>query len=124
MQDCIKINDEKIYQPDRGLGYDFAVTYTEDSERTQNGIGHFTPLFTVERLSYTATNIPQPEATKILKAIDSGRSFKLHYFSLHYGEWRDGTFYVGQGEMEIGSLEDENRYLSSLSFDMTGVNPI
>lgn len=124
MQERIEINDIAIYQPDSGLGYSFATTYTEDSERAQNGKGHFTPLFTVEMLNYTATNIPQPEATKILKMVDSGKNFKLHYFSLHHGKWMDGTFYVGKGDMEIGSLQDENRYLSSLSFDMTGVNPI
>lgn len=124
MQDYIKINDEKIYQPDRGLGYDFAVTYTEDSERTQDGVAHFTPLFTVERLSYTASNIPLSEASKILQKIDTGRSFKLHYKSVHYGKWRDGQFYVANGEISIGSLEEDNEYLSSLSFDMTGVNPI
>lgn len=123
-QDKIRINGAEIYQPDKGLVYNFETTYTEDSARVQTGQGHFTPLFTVEQLGYTATHIPQEEATKILQMVDSGQQFTLHYFSMHYGGWRDAAFYVGQGNMEIGSLEAGNEYLSSLSFNMTGVNPI
>ena len=124
MQDQIRINGKDIWQPDSGLAYDFETTYTEDSARVQTGKGHFTPMFTVERLGFTATDIKQPEATKILQMIDKGQHFTLHYFSMHYGTWRDDTFYVGQGNMSIGSLEENNEKLDSLSFNMTGVNPI
>lgn len=123
-QDSIKINGKEIYQPDENLAYNFETTYTEDSGRVQTGKGHFVPLFTVEQLGYTATNIPQPEATKILRMIDGGQEFTLHYFSMHYGHWRDGTFYVGQGNMSIGTLKDGEEELESLSFNMTGVDPI
>lgn len=123
-QNKILINGTEIYQPDKGLSYDFETTYSTDSTRVQSGTGHFTPLFTVEQLNYTATHIPQKEATKILQMIDKGKNFTLHYFSMHYGKWRDGTFYVGKGGMTIGSLEEGEEYLESLSFNMTGVNPI
>lgn len=124
MQDRIRINNTDIYQPDSGLAYNFATTYTEDSGRVQTGTAYITPMFTVEQLGFTATGIPQPEATKILRMVDKGQRFTLHYFSMHYGGWRDDIFYVGKGDMSIGSLEDGNETLDSLSFNMTGVNPI
>ncbi len=123
-QDTIKINGQEIYQPDENLAYDFETTYTEDSGRVQTGTGYFIPLFTVEQLNYTATDVPQAEATKILQMIDSGHEFTLHYFSMHYGRWRDGRFYVGKGDLSIGTLEDGEETLQSLSFNMTGVDPI
>lgn len=123
-QDRIRINNTDIYQPDKNLAYDFETTYTSDSTRVQTGVGKFTPMFTVEKLNYTATHIPQPEATKILQMVDTGQNFTLHYFSMHYGRWRDDMFYVGQGGMIVGELEEGNEYLDSLSFNMTGVNPI
>nr|DAE23905.1 MAG TPA: hypothetical protein [Siphoviridae sp. ctoWO12]DAJ81050.1 MAG TPA: hypothetical protein [Caudoviricetes sp.] len=123
-QQRIDINSAGIYQPDSGLTYSFESTYTSDSTRTQDGVGHFTPMFTVEQLGYTATGIPVAEATKILRQIIKGKSFTLHYYSLYYGAWRDDTFYVGKGECEIGTLEDGGETLSSLKFNMTGVNPI
>lgn len=123
-QQKLMMNSTEVWQPDSGLGYNFETTYTQDATRTQDGIGHFTPLFTVEQLGYSATNIPQQEATKILRIIDKGGRFTLHYFSLHYGQWRDDVFYVGQGNCSIGSLEEGTEYLSSLSFNMTGVNPV
>lgn len=123
-QDRIRINGTDIYQPDSGLAYDFETTYTEDSTRVQTGVLHATSMFTVEQLNYTATHIPQSEATKILQMVATGQNFTLHYFSMFYGRWRDDTFYVGKGQMTIGTLEDGNEYLDSLSFNMTGVNPI
>lgn len=123
-QNKIQINSKDIFQPDQGLEYSFETTYTTDSTRTQDGVGHFTPMFTVEQLGYTATGVPAEDASKILKEIITGKNFTLHYFSLYYGTWRDGTFYVGKGNCEIGSLEKNCEYLSSLSFNMTGVDPI
>lgn len=123
-QDTIKINGTDIYQPDENLKYSFETTYTEDSGRVQTGKGYFTPLFTVEQLNYTATGIPQKEATKILQMVDKGQRFTLHYFSMHYGKWRDAPFYVGKGDMSIGTLQAGEEILESLSFNMTGVNPI
>lgn len=124
MQDRIRINGEDIWQPDENLKYSTETTYTEDSTRVMSGAGHFTPLFTVEQLSYSASNVPQREATKILQMIDKGHPFTLHYFSMHYGKWRDANFYVGKGQYSVGTLEENMEYVKELSFNMTGVNPI
>ena len=123
MQDVIRINGIEIYQPDKDMGMDFEKTYTSDSTRTQNGIGHFTQMFAVEKFAYTATDIPASEARKILGEIMKNE-FKIHYYSLFYGAWRDDTFYVGQGQCSIGTLSEDKETLSSLSFNMLGVNPI
>ncbi len=124
MQDRIKINGDAIYQPDSGLAYAFESTYTEDSDRTQNGKGHFTPIFTVEQFGYTATHIPVGAASQILQKIAKGQEFTLHCFSPYYGQWRDAPFYVGKGDCEVGTLEEDEEYLSSLTFRMTGVDPL
>lgn len=119
------INDDPtIKQPDKGLGYDFETTYSEDSVRVQSGVLHISPLFTIEAFSYKATNLTEDEMSNILQKIAKGRKFKLHYRSPYHGEWRDGQFYVGKGSLAIGSWkEDEERY-ESLSFNMIGVNPL
>lgn len=123
-QNRMKMNDIEVWQPDEGLQYNTETTYSEDSARTQSGKGHFTPLFTVEQLGYSASNVPQADVTKILQIIDSGKSFMLHYFSMHYGEWRDAPFYVGKGQYSVGSWKTGEEFVKSLSFNMTGVNPL
>lgn len=124
MQDRIRINGLDIFQPDEGLQASFETTYTEDSARLQNGQANFVPMFTVEQFSYNATDIPIAEASKIIRQVIKGDKFTLHYFSPYYGVWRDGIFRVGKGEFLIGSLEEGGEKLSSLSFNMTGDDPL
>ena len=124
MQDTIKINGIEIFQPDEGLQSSFETTYSSDSTRTQNGVMHATPLFTVEQFGYSATDIPIEDAKVILQQIIKGNPFTLHYYSPFYGTWRDDTFRVGKGQFSIGSLEEDGEKLESLSFNMTGDNPI
>lgn len=124
MQDKIRMNGIEIWQPDTGLKYPFETTYSEDSGRVISGVGHFTPLFTVWQLGYTATDIPVSEASKILQIIIRGHNFTLHYFDLLQVKWMDAEFYVGKGDCTIGELVENNEYLDSLSFSMTGVNPL
>ena len=123
-QEYIKMNGTLIAQPDEGLGYDFETTYTEDSTRVQSGTLHASAMFTVEALSYKATYLPAAEATRILQIVDGGRPFTLHYYSLHYGGWRDGRFYVGKGSLAIGRLNAGSETVDELSFNMIGVDPI
>ena len=123
-QDYIKLNGTVIAQPDEGLGYDFETTYTEDSTRVQSGKLHASAMFTVESLSYKATYITAAEASVILRIVDSGRPFTLHYYSLHYGAWRDGRFYVGKGTLSVGRLNERDETVDELSFNMIGVDPI
>ena len=124
VQERMQMNSGDIWQPDKGLQYNTETTYTEDSGRVQSGEAHITPMFTVEQLGYSATNVPQAEVTKILQIIDSGKPFTLHYFSMHYGTWRDAKFYVGKGQYSVGSWKTGEEYVESLSFNMTGVKPI
>lgn len=125
MQDRIRMNGIAIWQPDKNMAYSFETTYTEDSTRSQSGNGHFTPMFTVEQYGYSATNIPREEATKILQIIAKGQRFTLHHYSMYYGGWRDDTFYVGKsGNLRIGTLSENEEFLSELSFNMTGVEPL
>jgi hypothetical protein len=124
MQEMIKINDIVIHQPDEGLQYNFETTYSSDSTRVQSGQAHFTPLFTVEQLGYTATDIPVKEAKVIIEQIIKGNAFKLHYFSVFYGKWRTAKFRVGKGQFAIGSLKTGEERLTSLSFNMTGEEPL
>lgn len=123
-QNYITINGVKIKQPDEGLGYSFETTYTSDSTRVQSGAMHATPMFTVESFSYAASNLSKTEMQTILQKVAKGGSFTLHYFSPYYGQWRDDTFYVGKGSLEIGRLNEDGEIFDSLSFNMVGVNPI
>lgn len=124
MQDKIRINGIEIFQPDEGLKNSFETTYSEDSTRLQNGEANFVPLFTVEQFSYSATDIPVADASVILQQVIKGEKFELHYFSPYYGTWRDGMFRVGQGQFSIGTVEEDEERLSSLSFNMTGEKPL
>lgn len=123
-QEKITFNGVAIKQPDKGLGYDFETTYTEDSTRVQSGVLHSTPLFTVESFSYSASWLTIQEMKQILQIVAKGKSFQMHYFSPYYGKWRDDTFYVGKGSLSIGILRKDKEMFESLSFNIVGVNPI
>lgn len=123
-QNKIKMNNIVIAQPDRGLGYSFAVTHTSDSMRAQTGKAHITPMFTVEAYSYEKTKISLSEMKTILQIIARGAIFQLFHYSAFYGEWRTDPFYVAEGDLSIGSLKEDEEVFDSLSFTMTGVNPI
>lgn len=124
MQEKITINGTVIRQPDTGLAFDFETTYTEDSTRVQSGVGHFTPMFTVEAFGYEASGLTKAEMYTILQLVAKGNNFQLHYYSPYYGTWRTDTFYVGKGSLKIGSLIEDGELFDSLSFNMIGVNPI
>lgn len=123
-QEYLTINSKKIKQPDKGLGYDFETTYSEDSTRVQSGVAHLTPLFTVEAFSYTATNLTLSEMSEILKIVAKGGNFTLHYLSPYYAKWRDDTFYVGKGSLRVGRWLADKEVYEELSFSMIGVNPL
>lgn len=119
----IQMNGTVIWQPDKDMAYSFATTYSDGTNRTQFGDIRATPLFTVEQYGYAAKNVPQEQATEILNIIAKGYPFTLHHFSLYHGAWRDDPFYVGKsGKLTIGSLTPDKKYVSNLSFNMTGVN--
>lgn len=124
MQEKILINGLEIFQPDSGnLSYNFETTYTEDSTRTQDGIAHFTPLFTVEQFGYSASHVPVGEVSKILQQV-VGKEFELTCYSPYYGTWRTSRFQVGKGSMSVGTLEENRETIDKLSFNMQGVYPL
>ena len=118
-----KINNTEIYQPDEDLGWDFEVTYTPDSARSQDGTGHFTEMFAVESFQYQASHVPVAEWTKMSKMI-VGKKFDLYAWNPHFGKWRTHRCYVGKGTLNIGSLEDGNQKYSSISFTMIDIKPL
>lgn len=123
-QDYIKINGKKIFQPEKDAAVAYETTYTQGSTRSQSGKGKFTPMFTVERFTYTASDIPTADVSEILQMV-IGKNFELHYFSLYHGKWRTATFYVGQtSDVKIGELKENHEIVSSLSFNMQGVDPL
>lgn len=113
-----------IRQPDEDLAWNFETTYREDASRSYTGVMVAVPLFTVEQLQYVATDLTAAEVSTILGFIASGSPFYLHYFSPYYGTWRDDRFYVGKGSLSIGQLDQSSGLISSLSFNMQGVNPL
>ncbi len=123
-QERIKINGTEIRQPDEGLGYAFETTYTDDTARTQGGVLHASAMFTVEALTYTASYVTAHDMKRILGYIAKGQTFTLRYFSPYYGCWRDGRFYVGRGDLKIRRLNAEAEVFESITFTMTGVDPI
>ena len=128
MQDEYKINpgtqSEIVLRPDGGLKHSFEATYSSDSTRSQDGIGHFTPIFTVESFGYKETGMSKAKMSAILQAVASGQSFTFHYYSPFYGTWRNDTFYVGKGSLAIGQLAENEEYFESLEFNIIGVNPV
>lgn len=122
-QDRYKINGREIFQPDKDLSLAWETTYTDDSSRTQDGKGHFTPLFTVYQHGYSASHVPVAEATWIISVISTGAPFILHGWSPKYGEWRDINCYVGKSaDCTVGSLEDGKEYYTTFAFNATEVD--
>lgn len=122
-QNYMTMNGVKIWQPD-AIKHKTETTYTEDSTRIPTGDAYFTPLFTVEQLGYSAKDIPQSEVTKILQIIAKGEPFQLQYFSMYYGKWRTDTFRVTNNDYDVSSWKEGEERVESLSFNMTGDNPL
>lgn len=122
-QQKYKINGIEIYQPDKDLGWDYETTYTSDSTRTQDGVGHFTEMFTTESFAYQASNVPVGEWSKMSRMI-VGKKFDLYAWNPHFGKWMTHRCYVGKGSLNIGTLEDGYEYYSSISFNMVDINPL
>ena len=80
-QDYIKINGKKIFQPDGGSSAAYETTYTQGSTRSQSGKGKFTPMFTIERFPYTATDIPAKDVAEIMQMMFTVKAIKRQNFS-------------------------------------------
>ena len=123
-QEYYTINGIKIMQPTELMPFQFAVTSTPDSARTQDGVLHDTPMFTVESYSYSVTGLTAKEMSDFLKLVAKGQKFDFHYFSPYYGEWRTDKFRVGQGSLKIRRVNEDNEWFDDVSCNIVGVNPI
>ena len=124
-QDCFKMNGQRVWQPDSAMAAAWETTATADSKRSQAGVDRITPMFTVEQYSYSASNVPVAEATKIIQMVIKGQKVLLHYWSVYHGGWRDGYFRVAKSQnVTIGTLVEGEEMYEKLAFNMTGVNPI
>lgn len=123
-QEYFKINNVVIPLPDAGVGYNFETTYTEDSGRTIDGVAHTATMFTVEALTLTWATLTLSQTSSLLQAVAKGDQFTFHYPSPYYGTWRDDSFYVGQGGLTMGRLNESQESMDGFSIQFTGVNPI
>lgn len=114
-----------IRQPDSGLTYNFETTYTEDSTRTQDGQLNAKAMFTIEQLGYSAMRVTAAEMQTILSFVAKGTPFYLRYFCPYTGTWiGNRKFYVGKGQLNVGSLSEDYSYFEDVSFNMTSVAPL
>lgn len=123
-QEYYSINGEKIKQPLELMQFQFSTTYSADTTRTQDGILHNTPLFTVESYSYNVTGLTAEEIKRFLQLIAKGGNFSFRYYSPYYGEWRTAPFYVGQGSLKLKRVNKDLERFDSISCNFIGVNPI
>lgn len=122
-QNKILINGIEIWQPDEELQWSYETTYTPDATRTQNGVGHFTPMFTTESFGYPATYMPAEEWAKISQMI-IGREYDLFAYNPHFGKWMTMRCYTGQGSLNIKTLVEGDEMFSSVSFNMVDIVPL
>lgn len=120
----ITINDVVIKQPDAEPEYNFETTYREDAGRSMAGGMYAEPLFSVEQLSFSWSSLNPRELSQILRIVAKGGAFSLHYYSPYYGTWRTAPFRVAKGSLQISTLEYGRERFSSLSFNVTGDEPI
>lgn len=123
MQDVIKLNDIVIEQPNE-YGISLATTSTEDSDRTQDLIMHNTPMGTIGSYSLKWEYIKVSKASEILRQVINKPSFKVHYFDMYYGAWKDAYFYASNFEITPLTLEDGYEMVDEMSFNIVGINPI
>lgn len=122
-QQKIKINNTEIWQPDTGLTWDYETTYTPDSSRSQDGMGHFTEMFTTESFGYKASDVPIAEWSKISKMI-IGKTFDLYCFNPHFGKWMTHRCKVGKNSLSIKTLEENYETHESITFNIMDLKPL
>lgn len=114
----------EIAQPERGMGYSYETTYTEDSGRVQSGAAIVAPMFTVKSYSYTRTHPTVAQVAQILSFINGGGKYEMYAFNPKTGAWGWDVYYTGKGDMSIGYLTSDGGHYDSFAFNAVGVNPI
>nr|DAH72600.1 MAG TPA: hypothetical protein [Caudoviricetes sp.] len=114
----------EIAQPERGMGYSYETTYTEDSGRVQSGTAIVAPMFTVKSYSYSRTHPTVAQVAQILSFIVGGGKYEMYAFNPKTGTWGWDVYYTGKGDMSIGYLTPDGGHYDSFSFNAVGVKPI
>lgn len=114
----------EIAQPERGMGYSYESTYTEDSGRVQSGTAIVAPMFTVKSYSYSRTHPTVAQVAQILSFIVGGGKYEMYAFNPKTGTWGWDVYYTGKGDMSIGYLTPDGGHYDSFSFNAVGVKPI
>lgn len=123
MADVFTIEDTNIEQPTT-YGVSFDTKSTDDSDRTQDLVMHNTPMGTIGNYEMGWEYISTGEASKILRLVLNKPQFKVHYYDLYNDKWKTAYFCASNFEMTPLALEENYKYIDSLSFNIIGVNPI
>ena len=103
--------------------FDFQTTSSKDSGRSMSGKAVISPLFTVEAYNVEYQHLTPAQTSAILQKIVQRPSkpyFSLYHFSPYHGEWRTGSFYVGEGSLKVKTLEENGEDISSISCSFIG----
>lgn len=125
-QNRITVGGWSAVQPTK-FNYNFQTTSSEDSGRTLSGKAAITPLFTVEAFDVEYKHLNPAQTSALLQKIvqrPGHAYFSLHYFSPYYGAWRTDQFYVGDGTLEIKTLEEGDEDISEISCSFVGRNKL
>ena len=101
----------------------FAATSSDDSGRLMNGKMVNTRLFTVEAYNLKWTDITLEAAAEILSKTVFKSQFNFHYFNIKTAKWETHAFYVANVDTAIYSLKEGEEKCTSLSFQVTRIDP-
>lgn len=114
---------EPIRQP-TSVEFSYAVTSTADSGNNQYGVMKNVVMFTKEAYKITFERLKSDEVSEIMQRVLGRGSIEFYYYSPHYGRWRTDQFYVANLNGQIATVKEGKEGSKSLSFQITGINPI
>lgn len=123
MQEQFKVDNVTIKAPD---SYEpvFATTSTNDSVRTQDGIMHNTPMFTIGGYNMQWGQLTWNEISAILNSMLGKSSFSFHHKDPTVpGQWIDKTFYASNFDMAAQTLKDGEEKWEGLSINVRRIMP-
>lgn len=117
------IDGVKITAPD-GYKPVFATTSTEGSDRTQDGVMHNTPMFTIGGYNLSWGELEWREIATILKGMIDKKKFSFHHKDPTAPEkWIDKDFYASNFEMAAQTLEEGNNVWTDLAINIRRIDP-
>ena len=106
-----------------GYTISFASTSSDDSGRLMSGKMVNTRLFTIEAYNLKWSDISAKDASKIINETVFKSQFDFHFYNIKTGEWETAPFYVANVDTSAYSLVDGEEKCTSLSFQVTRVDP-